>query len=66
MTSFLIAHVAVWILLAGLAAILFVLSRQIGGLHHRLAPAGALAVNALLESGQAAEGASTRGEVHFD
>ena len=54
MTSFLIAHVAVWILLAGLAAILLVLSRQIGGLHHRLAPAGALAVNALLESGQAA------------
>ena len=54
MTSLIIAHVAFWIMLAGLAAVLYVLSRQIGGLHHRLAPAGALSVNTLLEIGERA------------
>ena len=54
MTSLIIAHVSFWIMLAGLAAVLYVLSRQIGGLHHRLAPAGALSVNALLVIGQRA------------
>jgi len=54
MTSLLIAHSAVWLLLIAMVAVLFVLTRQIGGLHQRLAPAGALAVNALLEVGQRA------------
>ena len=54
MNSLLIAHLSLWILLAGMTVLLVVLSRQIGGLHHRLAPAGALAVNALLDIGQQA------------
>jgi methylamine dehydrogenase accessory protein MauD len=54
MTSLLIAHAALWLLLTGLAVLLFGLSRQIGALHQRVAPAGALAVNAILEVGQEA------------
>lgn len=54
MTSLLIAHGALWLLLIGMAVLLVVLSRQIGALHQRVAPAGALAVNAVLETGQRA------------
>ena len=60
MTGLLIAHGALWILIAGLAGVLLVLSRQVGGLHQRLAPAGALAVNAVLEIGQPAPALSVR------
>ncbi len=60
MTSLLIAHVALWILLVCLVGILFVLSRQIGGLHRRLAPAGALSVNAVIEVGQSAPDLTVR------
>ena len=51
MTSLLIAHASLWLLMAGLAVLLVLLSRQIGALHRRLAPAGALAVNELLKVG---------------
>jgi methylamine dehydrogenase accessory protein MauD len=51
MTSLLIAHGALWLLIAGMVFVLFVLSRQIGGLHNRVAPAGALSINAVLEVG---------------
>ncbi len=54
MTSLLIAHTALWLLLGGMAVLLLLLSRQIGGLHNQVAPAGALAVNAVLEIGQQA------------
>ena len=54
MTSLLIAHGALWILMAGMVLLLVLLSRQIGALHQRVAPAGALAVNAVLEVGQRA------------
>lgn len=54
MTSLLIAHTALWILLAGLSVLLLLLSRQVAALHGQVAPAGALAVNALLEIGQQA------------
>jgi len=53
-TSLLIAHGALWLLLIGMAVLLILLSRQIGALHQRVAPAGALAVNAVLEVGQQA------------
>jgi methylamine dehydrogenase accessory protein MauD len=53
-TSLLIAHGALWLLLFGMAVLLILLSRQIGALHQRVAPAGALAVNAVLEVGQQA------------
>lgn len=54
MTSLLIAHVALWLLMIGLVVLLIMLSRQVGALHQRVAPAGALAVNAVLEVGQPA------------
>ena len=54
MTGLLIAHSALWLLMIGLAVLLVMLSRQVGALHQRVAPAGALAVNAILEVGQAA------------
>lgn len=54
MTSLLIAHGALWLLLAGMTLLIVLLSHQIGALHRRVAPAGALAVNAVLEVGQRA------------
>ena len=51
MTSLLIAHASLWLLMGGLAVLLVLLSRQIGALHRRVAPAGALAVNELLKVG---------------
>jgi methylamine dehydrogenase accessory protein MauD len=54
MDSLLIAHGALWVLVAILALLLVVLARQIGALHARVAPAGALAVNSVIQIGQAA------------
>lgn len=54
MTSLLIAHLSLWILLIGMGVLLLILSRQIGGLLNRVPPAGALAVNAVIEMGQVA------------
>ena len=54
MTSLLIAHGALWLLLVGMAILLLLLARQIGALHQRIAPAGALAVNSILQVGQVA------------
>ena len=54
MTSLLIAHSALWILMIGMAILLLLLSRQVGALHLRVAPAGALMVNEVLELGQPA------------
>ncbi len=54
MTSLLIAHGALWLLMVGIAVLLVALSRQVGALHQRVAPAGALAVNGILEIGQQA------------
>ena len=54
MSSLLIAHGALWLLMAGMAVLLLLLSRQIGALHRRVAPAGALAVNEVLVVGQQA------------
>ncbi len=54
MTGLLIAHGALWLLMICLVVLLVVLSRQIGALHQRVAPAGALAVNAIVEVGQPA------------
>lgn len=49
-----IAHGSLWLCIAVLAALVGVLRLQIAGLFGRIAPAGALMVNALLEVGQAA------------
>ncbi|MCB1683779.1 MAG: hypothetical protein KDI31_04825 [Pseudomonadales bacterium] len=49
-----IAHWSLWLCIAVLAALVGVLRLQIAGLFGRIAPAGALMVNALLKVGQAA------------
>lgn len=49
-----IAHGSLWLCIAVLAALIAVLRLQIAGLFGRIAPAGALMVNALLKVGQAA------------
>jgi methylamine dehydrogenase accessory protein MauD len=49
-----IAHVALWVAIAGLLAVLVVLARQVAGINARVAPAGALSVNALLSVGETA------------
>lgn len=45
------SQILLLILVAGLAVMCFALARQIGVLHERIAPAGALAVNQRLKSG---------------
>lgn len=53
MTSLLIAHVSVWLLIAGLLVLALLLARQVAALDAKLVPAGALAVNEVLEIGAA-------------
>lgn len=48
------SQILLFILVAGLALMCFALARQIGVLHERIAPAGALAVNQRLKTGDAA------------
>ena len=50
----LISQVLVWVVLLGLIAVVFALARQIGVLHERIAPAGALMVNQRLKAGDPA------------
>lgn len=50
----LISQVLVWVVLLGLIAVVFALARQIGILHERIAPAGALMINQRLKAGDAA------------
>ncbi len=52
-TALLISNVVLWIAVIGLAVLVLALTRQIGVLHGRLAPAGALAMNATLNVGDA-------------
>lgn len=48
------SQILLLLLVAGLAVMCFALARQIGVLHERIAPAGALAVNQRLKSGDSA------------
>ena len=49
-----ISNVALWIVMLGLGLLVFALSRQLGVLYDRVAPAGALMVNQLLAAGDPA------------
>ena len=60
MDSVMVAHLSLWVLIAGLLVLVVLLSRQLSDLHARVAPAGALSVNAVLEVGQRAPGAEVR------
>ncbi len=53
MTSLLIAHVSVWLLIGGLTVLALALARQVAALDGQVAPAGALAVNEVLAVGVA-------------
>ena len=50
-SALIISNLILWCAVIGLAALVMAMTRQIGVLHGRLAPAGALAMNALLNVG---------------
>lgn len=49
-----ISNIVLWIIVVAFAVIIYALTRQIGVLYERVAPAGALAINQKLEAGQVA------------
>jgi methylamine dehydrogenase accessory protein MauD len=54
MTYLVVSHVLLWLTVCALALICLALARQVGVLHSRIAPAGALAINARLRAGELA------------
>ena len=54
MSLLLVSNILLWSALAAMSMVVLALARQIGVLHERIAPAGALAVNARLQQGAAA------------
>lgn len=54
MTALAISNVVLWILVLALAAVVFALARQVGVLHERVAPAGALMLRRGLTVGEPA------------
>lgn len=54
MTALIVSQALLGVLVLGLGVMCFALARQIGVLHERIAPAGALAVNQRLKVGEAA------------
>ncbi len=54
MSALAISNIVLWVLVLGLAAVLLAVVRQLGVLHERIAPAGALMLNRGLKVGDAA------------
>lgn len=54
MNILLVSNVLLWLVVLALSAVVLALVRQIGVLHERSAPAGALAINRKLKAGEAA------------
>lgn len=54
MTALMISNIVLWVLVAALSLVVFALARQIGVLHDRIAPTGALMLAKGLPVGQAA------------
>jgi len=52
--ALIVSNIVLWILLVGLAVVVFALTRQIGVLHERLAPAGALTLGGGIKAGETA------------
>lgn len=52
MNWLLVSNIVLWLAVIGMAVVIYALTRQIGILYERVAPAGALAVNKTLEVGQ--------------
>ena len=67
MTALAVSNVALWVLVLVLAAVVLALTRQLGVLHERIAPAGALMLNRGLTVGEPApvlEVTDLEGRVH--
>lgn len=54
MSAFSVSYIVLWVLVAGLSLVVFALARQIGVLHDRIAPTGALMLAKGLTVGEAA------------
>jgi len=52
--ALIVSNIVLWILLIGLTLVVFALTRQIGVLHERLAPAGALTLGGGIKAGETA------------
>lgn len=52
--ALIISQVLLWLAVIGLAVIVLALARQVGVLHERIAPAGALSINRRLKTGEVA------------
>ena len=55
MNSLIISNISLWFIVIGLCLVVFALTRQIGVLYERVAPAGALAMNQRLKVGDKAK-----------
>jgi methylamine dehydrogenase accessory protein MauD len=67
MSALAISNIVLWVLVLTLAAVLLALVRQLGVLHERIAPAGALMLNKGLKVGEAAplvQVADLEGQTH--
>ena len=67
MSALAISNIVLWVLVLTLAAVLLALVRQLGVLHERIAPAGALMLNKGLKVGDAAplvQVADLQGQTH--
>jgi methylamine dehydrogenase accessory protein MauD len=53
MDALIVSNVVLWLLVIGLGFVVFALTRQIGVLHERVAPAGALTLSGGVKSGEA-------------
>lgn len=60
MSAFMISHIVLWALVIALSLVVFALARQIGVLHDRIAPTGALMLAKGLTVGEAAPIVATR------
>jgi len=54
MELLIISNIVLWVIVVALVVVIYALTRQIGVLYERVAPAGALAINQKLEVGQLA------------
>ena len=52
MEALIVSNVVLWVLVIGLAFVVFALTRQIGVLHERVAPAGALTLSGGVKAGE--------------
>ena len=60
MDALTVSHVLLWILVAALALVVVALVRQIGVLHERIAPAGALSLSGGIKAGEQVPALSLR------